>query len=205
MTKTAIDCNNNGRTARIKTMNNSQHYHQYRVSSWPWPRHQTQTAPDELAVTMQGWRRRWCVNVWMWVNVRQYCKALWVAIYQYRCCAFYSLHTVLLAALPIIYWFFQWNQWNHLVGADEGYRLLAISHPQEDLGVSREGLEVLQDIPPTYLTHCVCCALTCTLTHSAVHARLQTYRQIPGANCFSRSCVKVSEEEEIMLYYCNLA
>ena len=39
----------------------------------PWASHLTLIAPDELAVALRGWLRHWCVNV------RQYCKALWVA------------------------------------------------------------------------------------------------------------------------------
>ena len=46
------------------------------------------TAPDELAGALHGRHCRLCVNEWVneWVKVRQYCKALWMAI-GYRKCA----------------------------------------------------------------------------------------------------------------------
>ena len=44
-----------------------------RVSRCPWARHLTITAPDELAVALHCWLRRWCVNVcmngWMLGNI----------------------------------------------------------------------------------------------------------------------------------------
>ena len=47
------------------------------VSRCPWARRLTLTAADELALALRGWLRRRCV--YEWVNVRQYCEALWVA------------------------------------------------------------------------------------------------------------------------------
>ena len=38
-----------------------------------WARRLTLTAPDELAVTLRGWLRRRCVNVW-----KNGCKSLWI-------------------------------------------------------------------------------------------------------------------------------
>jgi len=47
----------------------------------PWARHHLiLTAPDVLVVSLHGWHHRLCMNEW--VNVRQYCKAIWIkAIY----------------------------------------------------------------------------------------------------------------------------
>ena len=67
----------------------------------PWARQFTLTARDELAVTLHGWLRRRCVHEW--VNVSQYCKALWVATGEKHCID--AVHLTVVQNLILIGWF----------------------------------------------------------------------------------------------------
>ena len=66
------------------------------VSRCPWARRLTLTAPDELAVTLCGWHRRWCVNVcmngWMWDRFVKRFECPLVRKVLSKCCTFTIYH-----------------------------------------------------------------------------------------------------------------
>ena len=81
------------------------------VSRCPWARRLTLTAPGELAVALQGWRRRWWVNVcvkgWMFGNIGTRFEWPCVKKALYKCrqfiiCALFSLNANFLSLWKLL-------------------------------------------------------------------------------------------------------